>query len=133
MDQKRLRQMYHQAVLSHPTAPTELKHSLKSNERVPQFIDNLYIQIKQVQAMRLSQKKPPFEDSIIQGLVNDLTNMFIHNIKTIADHKMKSDLDKMLIKTKADYENDLNLTASGKPSGDFEEIIKSSDDSRDVI
>lgn len=130
---QKVRDYYEQAIKLHPTAPSELKHSLRSNERVPTFIDNLAIEIQKVQDMRLSKDKSPFPDKVIQDTVYDMTNIFIENIERLAKERMMSDLDKQAIKAKSDYQKDLQSSASGKLTGEFEELIEFTDDSRDVL
>ncbi len=130
---KKVREYYNEAIRLHPTAPDELKHSLRSNERVPSFIDNLALEIQKVQDMRLAQDKNPFPDKTIQSLVYDMTNIFIGNVEKLAQERMMSDLDKQAIKAKADYQKDLQASASGKLSGEFEELVEFTDDSRDVL
>lgn len=130
---QKVREYYDQAVKLHPSAPTELKHSLRSNEMVPSFIDNLAIEIQKVQDMRLKKDKSPFPDKVIQETVYDMTNIFIANLERLASERMMSDLDKAAIKAKADYQKDLEASASGKLTGEFEELIEFTDDSRDVL
>lgn len=69
------------------TAPSELKHALKTNERVPRFIAKLKEEVN---------KLPPqfINELTIINLTTDLTNLFLHNVKTAADQKAMSEAEK---------------------------------------
>ncbi len=114
-----VREAYNECVKLHPTASSELKHSLRSNERVPTFIDEVANEIEQVQKVFTARGQPLIEEPAIKGLVYDLTNMFILGIEKRAEAMHMSDAQKMLLKQQADYQRDLeNMT------GDFADILK---------
>lgn len=116
---KFVRDAYHEAVRLHPTAKEELKHSLKSNERVPQFVDQVALEIQQVQDVMLAKGADKIKDETIKGLVYDLTNMFIMGVEKRATDMQMSDAQKMLIRQQQSYQKDLETMG-----GDFADLIK---------
>ncbi len=68
-----VRKHYDAAVRLNKTANSELKNALRSNERVPVFIDNLAIELKKVQAYRVRTRKKPFKLEQMASLVYDMT------------------------------------------------------------
>ena len=114
-----VRNAYHEAILLHPTASSELKRSLKSNDRVPKFVDDVAIEVENVQKAFDLKGLEKLDDHAIKGLVYDLTNLFIQGVEKRAEEMHMSDAQKMLIKQRSDYQKDLdNMT------GDFADLIK---------
>jgi len=75
---------YREAVALAP-CPEELKKSLATHERTPQFLDNL--------ERELSALPPRFLDPItIRTTVYDLTNLFIRNVDKQAQERYMTDV-----------------------------------------
>lgn len=124
MNLKKIREYYQQAVALHPTAHSDLKKALKTHERVPKFIDNLFFEIMKVQDQRVISGKKQYADKHIQDLVYDMTNLFITGLEHQYKEREKSELAKTAEKAKQDYQSDLDKSASGKMHGEFEELTK---------
>lgn len=116
---KFVRDAYLEAVKLHPTVKQELKNALKSNDRVPKFVDDVAIEVQNVQDAFFLKNLEPMDDKAIKGLVYDLTNMFLQGCEQRATDMHMSDAQKMLIKQKQDYQRDLETMG-----GDFADIIK---------
>jgi len=70
--------------------PDELKRSLKTNERLPVFIDNLVVQI----GMAPKNYKP----EVVQYVVHQMTGQFLTNVHRKAEEARMSDLAKSTIR-----------------------------------
>lgn len=117
MDLKTIvRQDYQEAVRLLPGIPDELRKGLKTNERVPLFIDNLTKEIASLPAHIRPQRLK------IKQIVYDLTNTFILNVKRQADEKHLSDIAKTAILEKEQARLDLEATVAGKSQGEWEEM-----------
>ena len=84
--------------------PSELKHALKTNERVPRFIAKLKEEVG---------KLPPhfINELTIINLTTDLTNLFLHNVKTAADQKAMSSAEKHRAEIEAEKAAIINKAA----------------------
>ena len=104
--------------------PSDLRSALKSQERMPKFLENLAKELETVQAGRIKKGKTPYQEKTIKDTIYDFVDMFIITVETEANNRMKTDLQKMIDKQKEDERKDLEKTASGQVSGDYEEIFK---------
>jgi hypothetical protein len=104
--------------------PIELRRSCVKHERFNQLIQNLVIQFQKVQDLRAIQKKPPIKDNTIKSAVQDFALQFVCNVNRVAEERIASELEKQRLKDEADYAKDLNNSADGKLSGDFEELAE---------
>ena len=78
--------------------PSEMIRSLKHNERVPGFIDNLCKEMKALDNETIVLKKQRlFTRENIKTCVYSLTEWFLVNLKRHADEKNLSDLEKSRI------------------------------------
>ncbi len=107
---------YQEAINLLPGVPSELRKALKTHQRVPIFVDNLFKQIS-----RLPPHLKPTRLRIKQ-IVYDMTNVFVTNVKRQVDEKHLSDLAKAAEKKKAQDIKDLASTVDGNPQGDYQEL-----------
>lgn len=121
---KFVRETYDEAIRLHPTINSELKIALKSNERVPAFIDYLADEIEIAQDAMIAKGAEKIKDETLKGLVYDLTNLFIQGLEKRANERMESDAMRLLRKAKEDYKKDLDESATGNLTGDFAELAK---------
>lgn len=121
---KFVRETYDEAIRLHPTINSELRLALKSNERVPAFVDYLADEIAHAQDVMLSTGREKIKDETIKGLVYDLTNLFIQGVEKQAKERMESDAQKMLRKQAEDYKRDLEESSQGNLKGDFADLMK---------
>jgi len=104
--------------------PSDLRIALKSQERMPLFLENLAKELEIIQADRLKKNQKLYQEKTIKDTIYDFVDMFIHTVEAEAQNRMKSDMQKMIDKQKEDERKDLEKTASGQVSGDYEEIFK---------
>lgn len=81
---------------------SELKRALKTQERVPQFIDNLCQQLSQVRALRPDQ---------IKDSVNSLTEVFVAAVTAKAEERTLSPLRISMINAQYRVKRQLQLDA----------------------
>lgn len=81
---------YQATVQNHPNLHPELKRALKTNERVPKFIDSLVGELSKPALKNKSNNQ-------IRDVVHDSTLFFLNLIKQKADEQMMSDIQKMKI------------------------------------
>lgn len=73
------------------SVPEDLKRSLKAHERVPQFVDNLVNEINRFPTkIKVDRVK-------LKYLVHQMTDIFILAVKTTAENKFKSEIEKNAI------------------------------------
>ena len=101
-----------------------LRKSLKSNERVPQFIDNLSGEFTKLAAHRLKVGKALPADKHLESLVRDFTEVFVKGIQNKAEQTYESEIRSMMRKQAEDSRNDLENTVAGKASGDYADVLK---------
>lgn len=104
--------------------PSDLRLALKSQERMPLFLENLAKELEIIQADRLKKNKKLYQEKTIKDTIYDFVDIFISTVESEAQNRMKSDVQKMIDKQKEDERKDLEKTASGQVSGDYEEIFK---------
>lgn len=90
---------FRERVFLNSEIPSELKSALKYNERVPLFIDNLNAEINKIVNSRKTFKLDRYK---LKMIVYDLTDMFCMAVKSEAENRYKSDLEKSL-QAKPDY------------------------------
>jgi hypothetical protein len=91
-DLRRLVVADYQQCVSLASVPDELKRSLKTNERVPVFIDNLVVQISRAKGV---------SRETIRTAVYDLTTTFLQLTHRKAEEMRMSDLARSTIEAKA--------------------------------
>lgn len=111
-----IRQDYQEAVRLLPGIPEELRASLKTNERVPIFLDNLTNEISKLPAHIRPQRLK------IKQIVYEITNTFVLNVKRAADEKHLSDIAKNAKIAENQARLDLEATASGHSQGEYEDL-----------
>lgn len=82
----------------------ELKRSMKTQERVPLFINNLTAQIKHAERV-LFRRGKRLDRLKIKMLVQSMTSIFLNNIECKAHEMQMSDAAKTVIKEKQDLLN----------------------------
>lgn len=120
---KLVRNTYQEAIAL-KQMPSDLRIALKSQERMPLFLENLAKELEIIQADRLKKNQKLYQEKTIKDTIYDFVDMFIHTVEAEAQNRMKSDMQKMIDKQKEDERKDLEKTAGGEVSGDYEEIFK---------
>jgi hypothetical protein len=82
--------------------PEELKRSLNVNERIPQFIDNLSVELSKV---------PKISPETIQTCVYDMTNLLLNSIEKKAREDYLSDAAKSAMRDAASEASKLDRLA----------------------
>jgi hypothetical protein len=80
--------------------PSELKKSLRTNERVPVFIDNLKKAIDGI------PRKIKIDRMKLKNLVYDMTDIFINNVRTHCEQKHMSILERQMLAKRNEFELD---------------------------
>ena len=104
--------------------PSDLKVALKSHERIPLMFKNLAAELDKVQAWRLIKKKKPISEKILKDVIYDMVDIFIAGVEMEAKKRYESDLAKAASEAEAQKAKDLDATASGKVSGEYQEIFE---------
>jgi bacterioferritin (cytochrome b1) len=84
---------YQERILTVQGIPDDLRRALKDHERVPLFVENLTREIKKIE-----QVKPKFKmDRVkLKSLVYDMTDVFWRAVKTTAEDKYKSEIERQI-------------------------------------
>lgn len=84
---------YNERIQTVQGIPDDLRRALKDHERVPLFVENLTREIKKIE-----QVKPKFKmDRVkLKSLVYDMTDVFWRAVKTTAEDKYKSEIEKQI-------------------------------------
>lgn len=113
----------YQATVAMADIPTELKHALKTNERVPAFINNLERELIAVPHKFRTELT-------IRNTVHDLTNVFLNSIQRKANEDALTTAAKQALKDKASkaakQESIVNDMIQGKEI-DAERILEVTD------
>lgn len=120
---KLIKESYIEAIALDQTIPLDLRSALRSHERMPLFLDNLAKQLAGAQANRIKSNKDALHEAQIKSIVYDFTKIFIDGVKREAENRYKSDVKKQLEMAQAQMLKDLDATASGKISGEYQEIF----------
>ena len=120
--QQFVRSAYNEAIKLHPTIHADLKIALKSNERVPAFVDHLAKEFELVQDKMFSTGQNKIEDELLKNMVYDLTNLFIAGIEKQASLRMESEAKRAVREQAIAYQRDLETLG-----GDFSDMIKDGD------
>lgn len=130
---ERVRSAYNEAVRLHPTATSDLKTALKTNERVPIFIDKLAVELQKLANFRDKRGKPPISDKHIKDVVYDMVDVFIKSLEAEAKMKYESDLDKRAREAEASNKREIERASRGEMTGDFADMGLTAVDQRDVM
>lgn len=76
---------YQEAIALNTSIPAELRRSLKTNERVPIFLERLAAQLDQIERRKLNLSRMR-----IKSIVYDMTDFFVNNLKRKIDMDTKS-------------------------------------------
>ena len=129
--QELARDYYQECIRLHPEIDAEFKRSLKIHMRVPVFIDNLAKQFQLIQDLRISKGKPPLDKLKLKEIVYDLTALFINSVQEEARKKYQSEANRIMEEQAKQKLKDLQETANGNPSGDYEELIQKTKEGKD--
>lgn len=129
----RVRKWYQEALALNKDVNSDLKRALKAHERVPNFIDNLSVEFSKVQVQRSREGKSPLSEKTLQQSTYDMVETFITGLKNSYDKAAESEAKKLARERAVQYQKDLEATADGKPSGDFQELeIQDVNDRQDL-
>lgn len=117
--------------------PSDLRTALKYHERMPLMFKNLALELDKLQTSRILKKKKPFAEKIIKDVIYDMVDIFISGVELEAKSRYESDMAKLAAQAEAQKAKDLDATASGNVSGEYQEIFKeggvTSTDDRSVL
>lgn len=117
--------------------PSDLRTALKYHERMPLMFKNLALELDKLQTTRILKKKKPFAEKIIKDVIYDMVDIFISGVELEAKSRYESDMAKLAAQAEAQKAKDLDATASGNVSGEYQEIFKeggvTATDDRSVI
>ena len=119
-----VKKTYQEAIALNPTINSDLRAALKSHERMPLLFKNLAIELEKVQADRVNKWKKPFPEKTLKALIYDMVDVFIMGVEMEVKKRYQSDMERIEEEAKIKAQKDLEATASGVISGDFEEIFK---------
>lgn len=118
-----VRRVFYQT-LARAKAPDALKDSMRNHERSKFFIENLTDEMFKIQKIRASKGRQPHKIKHLEEVIRDMTLQYLYLVKTTAEHEYKSSIEKLRIKQMADDQFAIEQTADGKPTGDFESMVK---------
>lgn len=104
--------------------PSDLRIALKFHERMPLMFKNLALELDKLQTGRILKKKKPFTEKIIKDVIYDMVDIFISGVELEAKSRYESDLAKAAAAAEAQKAKDIDATASGTVSGEYQEIFK---------
>ena len=119
-----VKKTYQEAIALNPKINSDLRAALKSHERMPLLFKNLAIELEKVQADRVNKWKKPFPEKTLKALIYDMVDVFIMGVEMEVKKRYQSDMERIEEEAKIKAQKDLEATASGVISGDFEEIFK---------
>lgn len=132
-----VKKTYQEAIALNPNINSGLKTALKSQERMPLFLKNLAIELEKVQENRNRKGKLHYSEKAIKDTIYDMVDVFIMGVEMENKARMESQLQKRLAEQEAQKKKDLEDTASGKVSGEYEELFDeggiTTDDDRSVL
>lgn len=132
-----VKKTYQEAIALNPNINSGLKTALKSQERMPLFLKNLAIELEKVQENRNRKGKVHYSEKAIKDAIYDMVDVFIMGVEMENKARMESQLQKRLAEQEAQKKKDLEDTASGKVSGEYEELFDeggiTTDDDRSVL
>lgn len=102
-------------VLSHETNP-------RGMPQLDRMIQNLRNEIQKAQAVFWRRHKKEPNPKHIKSLVQDFTEVFLHNCETVARQTYESDMARIARETKLQEAKDMESTLQGNPAGIFEEL-----------
>lgn len=101
---------------------TELKKALLNHPNMRTFVQNIYSELVGVEQIRASKQKSRLKKTTIESYVKDMTNHFIMQFNHIAEVKAMSDLEKLRRSSEIQKQKDLETSADGKLTGEYEEL-----------
>lgn len=101
---------YRERVSLNPNIPGELRSALKTHERVPVFVDNL---CKEIAKFDRLPKKIKIDRMKLKKLVYDMTDMFCLAVKSEADNRYKSDIEKAIMRRDSEERFKLDNEGNG--------------------
>lgn len=104
------------------TVNTELKKALLNHPNMRVFVQNIYTELVGVEQIRASKQKPRLKKTTIESYVKDMTNHFIMQFNHVAEVKAMSDLEKLRRSSEIQKQKDLEASADGKLTGEYEEL-----------
>lgn len=95
MYQEMVRREYVVAVAQSKRASPELKQSLRTNDRVPAFLDNLAMKLAEADLVLASRGKIVKRETIVR-LIHDFVDLWLAGLEAHANHRISSDASKSL-------------------------------------
>lgn len=118
-----VKKTYVEAIALKHDINADLRIALKKHDRLPLMFKNLATELDKVQTARLLKKKKPIAEKILKDVIYDMVNLFIAGVEMEAKKRYESDLAKAALEAEAQKAKDLDSTASGKVSGEYQEIF----------
>jgi hypothetical protein len=103
------------------SVPSDLRAALKSNERVPLFMDKLSDEIRKADAV-IRRRGGTMDRVKIKMLVFELTKQFVHFVKIKCEEHHMSDLAQKAIKTEVEGD-ELTKKLDDNGNADFTEEL----------
>lgn len=131
MDFRNKVRQYYQEAIRFLVHDGEMRHALRTNDRVPAFIDNLASEFPKVNLLRFRQGKKPVNDLQVKDIVYQMTEVFITGLKSSYDQMQESDLQKIKREAAKAEEQKLERASKGIMEDEFEEMGLIVDESRE--
>lgn len=106
---------FQERVRMNPDIPDDLKQALKTNDRVPMFVDNLVAEISRFDRL---PKKVNVDRMKLKDLVYSMTDFFCFALKKYKDEQGMSDIQKLMHKAEANR----GFTLDNQGNGYIEEL-----------
>jgi hypothetical protein len=113
---------WYQKAVHESHADYELKAALRTHERIPKFIESMYMEFNKIIQQRQKQCKKPLRLETFSSHVKDLTLLFIKGIK----HQAITTAEKYRLENQKQKIKDLEEVDSGNVSkgNQFNEILE---------
>lgn len=130
----KVRQWFKEAVNLHPTAASELKHSVLQENPVPLnvqlFLDNLTRELKKADKINM-RRGVYLKEKTYQETVYDMTNLFISGFESVVNKRKESELARVAREAEDAKKKEFDDVLAGNATGEFAEAGVISDEKED--
>lgn len=99
---KLVQQEYRKAVAESKVASPELKASLRTSDRVPQFLSRMALELAKAEAVVFQRRGKPLKLETIKWGIRGMTEQFLANVEAQAQARMTSPLEASRLKAELD-------------------------------
>lgn len=103
--------------------PADIKQAALSHDTKATFFGNLKAHIMNARIDRIKQGKPAFKPATFEWWVSEMSKYYVSTVATFYEIKAKSEAEQTRLKRESDFKKDIDATISGKPQGDFADIV----------